>query len=71
MPDTFRLPPSAVLKEKEQERDWVENVMFFGNDARAAQTRARLSLWTLHGLMLLVLGLLAWRAFGLTWAAGG
>lgn len=70
MPDTFRLPPAVVLKEKEQERDWVENVMFFGNDARAAQDRARLVLWTLHGLMLLMLGLLAWRAFGLAWAAG-
>ena len=70
MPETFRLPPPVVLKEKEQERDWVEKTMFFGNDARAAQTRARLSLWTLHGLMLAVLGLLLWRAFGLAWASG-
>jgi hypothetical protein len=44
--------------------------MFFGNDARAAQTRARLALWTLHGLMLVVLGLLLWRAFDLAWACG-
>ena len=70
MPESFRLPPPAVLHEKEQERDWVENVMFFGNDARAAQARARLSLWTLHGSMLAVLGLLLWRAFGLAWAFG-
>lgn len=70
MPDTFRLPATPALQEKSQERDWVEETMFFGNDARAAQDRARVSLWTLHGLMLLVLGLLAWRAFGLAWAAG-
>lgn len=70
MPETFRLPATPALHEKSQERDWVEETMFFGNDARAAQDRARLSLWTLHGLMLLVLGLLAWRAFGLAWAAG-
>src|SRR5690606_840497 len=70
MPDTFRLPPKPPLREKSQERDWVENTMFFGNDARAAQARARLALWTLHGLMLAVLGLLIWRAFGLAWAAG-
>ena len=70
MPESFRLPPPAVLQEKEQERDWVENVMFFGNDARAAQNSARMSLWTLHGLMLAVLGLLLWRAFGLAWASG-
>ncbi len=70
MPDAFRLPATPALQEKSQERDWVEETMFFGNDARAAQDRARISLWTLHGLMLLVLGLLAWRAFGLAWAAG-
>jgi hypothetical protein len=70
MPESFHLPPPAVLHEKEQERDWVENVMFFGNDARAAQARARLSLWTLHGSMLALLGLLLWRAFGLAWACG-
>lgn len=70
MPESFRLPATPALQEKSQERDWVEETMFFGNDARAAQDRARLSLWALHGLMLLVLGLLAWRAFGLAWAAG-
>ena len=70
MPETFRLPPTPDLQEKTQEREWVEKTMFFGNDARAAQTRARIALWTLHGLMLVVLGLLLWRAFGLAWAAG-
>ena len=70
MPVTFRLPPMPDLHEKSQERDWVETTMFFGNDARAAQTRARLALWTLHGLMLVVLGLLLWRAFDLAWACG-
>ncbi|HSD16748.1 MAG TPA: tetratricopeptide repeat protein [Thermomonas sp.] len=70
MPDTFRLPPTPALAEKSQEREWVEKTMFFGNDARAAQTRARLALWTLHGLMLAVLGLLLWRAFGMAWAIG-
>ncbi|MEO5629587.1 MAG: hypothetical protein ABIQ62_07455, partial [Thermomonas sp.] len=70
MPETFRLPPLPALQEKEQEREWVEKTMFFGNDARAAQDRARLSLWTLHGLMLLGLGLLLWRSMGLAWAAG-
>jgi 4-amino-4-deoxy-L-arabinose transferase-like glycosyltransferase len=70
MPETFKLPPMPALHEKSQERDWVETTMFFGNDARAVQTRARLALWTLHGLMLVALGLLLWRAFGLAWACG-
>ncbi|MDY0022590.1 hypothetical protein, partial [Arenimonas caeni] len=39
------LPPFAPLVEKSQERDWVEDVMFLGNDAAAAQQRTRWSLW--------------------------
>ncbi|GHC00778.1 tetratricopeptide repeat protein [Thermomonas carbonis] len=70
MPETFHLPPTPDLREKSQEREWVEKTMFFGNDPRAVQVRARISLWTLHCLMLAVLGLLVWRAFGLAWATG-
>lgn len=70
MPTEFKLRPPTALSEKSQEREWVEKTMFFDNDARAAQSRARLSLWTLQGLLLFVLGLLLWRAFGLAWAAG-
>lgn len=70
MPAEFRLRPATGLQEKSQEREWVEQTMFFDNDARAAQDRARLALWTLQGLLLFVLGLLAWRAFGLAWAVG-
>lgn len=70
MPDEFRLRPATALLEKSQEREWVEQTLFFDNNARAVQTRAKLSLWTLHGLLLFALGLLLWRAFGLPWAAG-
>ena len=70
MPDTFRLRPPKALSEKSQEREWVEQTMFFDNDARAAQQRARLAMWSLQGGLLLALGLLLWRAFGLAWAGG-
>src|SRR5690606_19398687 len=40
------------------------------NDSAAAQARARIAMWALHGLLLLALGLLLWRAAGLAWAAG-
>ncbi|WP_162782216.1 phospholipid carrier-dependent glycosyltransferase [Arenimonas caeni] len=68
--EDFALPPFAPLVEKSQERDWVEDVMFLGNDAAAAQQRTRWSLWAFHGALLLALGLLLWRALGLAWAAG-
>ncbi len=66
----FKLRPTPVLKEKLQERDLVEETMFFDNDPARAQHDARIAMWSLHGLLLFVLGLLLWRAFGLAWAAG-
>src|SRR3546814_6384587 len=44
--------------------------MFLDNDPLAAQARARVALWTFHGLLLLALGGLLWSACGLPWAAG-
>ena len=70
MPDSLTLRPAKPLSEKNQEREWVEQTFFFHNDARALQQRARVAMWTLHGLLLLVLGALLWRALGLPWAVG-
>lgn len=70
MPGDFRLRPVPVLEEKLQERDLVEETMFFDNDPARAQRIARAAMWTLHGLLLLVLGLLLRTAFGLPWALG-
>ncbi|MEO6104310.1 MAG: hypothetical protein ABIP44_11845 [Pseudoxanthomonas sp.] len=70
MPGDFKLRLTPELKEKLQERDLVEETMFFDNDAARAQHHARIAMWSLHGLLLFVLGLLLWRAFGLAWAAG-
>jgi hypothetical protein len=70
MPADFRLRPTPPLAEKLQERDLVEETMFFDNDAARVQRRARIAMWSLHGLMVFGLGLLLWRAFGLPWAAG-
>ncbi|MBO9716231.1 MAG: hypothetical protein J7507_05340 [Pseudoxanthomonas sp.] len=70
MPAGFSLRPAAPLSEKMQERDMVEETMFYDNDAAAAQQRARVAMWSLHAALLMALGLLLWRAFGLAWAAG-
>lgn len=68
--EDFVLPPFPPLVEKSQERDWVEDVMFFQNDAAASQRATRASLWAFHGALMFALGLLLWRALGLAWAAG-
>ena len=70
MPRALKLRPQVPLSEKAQEREWVEKTFFFDNDSRALQHRARIAMWTLHALLLVALGLLLWRAFGLTWAFG-
>ncbi|KFL37333.1 phospholipid carrier-dependent glycosyltransferase [Arenimonas donghaensis] len=66
----FVLPPLPALSEKGHERNWVEEVMFLRNDAAAAQQATRIGMWSFHAALLLALGLLAWRAFGLAAAAG-
>ena len=70
MPPWFKLGSEPALHEKEQERQWVEDTMFFGNDPMRAQQRARLAMWTFGGSLLFLLGLLLWRAAGLAWAVG-
>lgn len=70
MPDSFKLRPPKPLKEKEEERRWVQETMYQDNVPAAAQAVSRPAMWTLNGLLLCVLGLLLWRAFGLAWAAG-
>lgn len=70
MPDDFKLRPLAPLSEKMQERDQVEETLFFDNDALRAQHYARIAMWSLNGTLIFVLGLLLWRAFDLAWAAG-
>lgn len=58
MPDDFRLGAPKVLSEKTQERTFVEHTMFFDNDPLRAQQRARVAMWSFHGVLLLALGLL-------------
>jgi hypothetical protein len=70
MPSTFKLPPLPELKEKGNEREFTEIAMYEANDSLAAQQRARIAMWAGHALLLLAIGLLCWRAFGLPWAAG-
>lgn len=70
MPDTLKLREPIALSEKSQERDWVEETMYYDNDPQLAQEHARIGMWSLHAVLLAALGLLMWRACGLAWALG-
>lgn len=69
MPDSFRLRPKGPLGEKSAERNLVEETFFYDNDFRGAQRRARLAMFAFHFLLLVAIGLLSCRAFGLAWTA--
>ncbi len=70
MPSDFTLPPEPALREKTQEREWVETAMFQANDEARAQAHARRAMWLFNGTLIAALGLLLWRAAGFAWAAG-
>ena len=70
IPDDFRLRPLAPLVEKSQERALVEETMYFDNDSPGTQAAARIGMWSFHAVLLVLLGLALWQAFGLAWAAG-
>jgi hypothetical protein len=70
LPGAFVLPDTPVLREKDDERDFVEEVMYGRNDDVAAQARTRVAMWSFHALLLGALGVLLWRALGAPWALG-
>ncbi|MEO8011047.1 MAG: phospholipid carrier-dependent glycosyltransferase [Dokdonella sp.] len=70
MPDSFTMREATLLSEKSQERDWVEETMYYDNDPQLAQKHARIGMWSLHAVLLAALGLLLWRACGFAWALG-
>ncbi len=70
MPRSFTLREKSPLLDKGSERDFVEETFFYDNDFRLAQSRARLALWTLNGLLLGLVGTLIWYTLGAPWAIG-
>lgn len=70
MPGDFSLRPLAPLAEKTQERELVEETLYFDNDSAAVQQDARRGLWLFHALLLVALGLVLWQALGLAWSLG-
>lgn len=70
MPTDFHVGPEPGLREKAQEREWVEQTMFEENDPERTQQRARMAMWSLNAMLLVALGLLLWRAAGVAWAVG-
>jgi hypothetical protein len=68
-PSDFEIPAQQI-DSKWQERAFVEQVFYSQNQGQRVQDRARVAMWIFHSIVLLVFGLMLWRAFGFVWAAG-
>ena len=66
----YQLSPYRTFSDKEDERDFVEQDAYFHNDSFALQARARVAMFALNGILMLLFALAAWRIFGEIVAVG-
>ncbi len=64
----LKLRPMEVLNDKDHEREWLQEIMYFENEARLSQKRSRIAMYSFHFILALGIGLLLWRIFGFGWA---
>jgi tetratricopeptide (TPR) repeat protein len=65
-PGVFKTPTLRPMSEKWDERHFTEDVVFKENNPDVVQSRARVAMFLLNGLLLLGFSLAVWRAFGRT-----
>ena len=66
----FRLDALRQFSDKTDERSFAERNVYFNNDFRSVQRRARIAMWVFNGLLLVLLTFALRRAFGPTVALG-
>jgi hypothetical protein len=66
--DSLKVPPTPPLRDKGDERVFVETLVHRDHNDAAVQSRVRAAMWALHACLLGFIGVLAWRAFGAPWA---
>src|SRR5262249_51473671 len=66
----FHLSPFREFHDKDDERRFAEEEVFFHNDPDSVQRRSRIAMWILNGLLLSALALALRRSFGPTVALG-
>ncbi len=66
----FRLSPFRSFNDKESERKFANEAVYIQNDPVLLQHRARISMWTLNGLLLMLFAFTLRRVFGPSVAIG-
>ncbi len=60
----LQLSPYRAYQDKDDEREFVENNVYFNNDPDVVQSRSRTAMFALNGLLLFLFALAARRVFG-------
>ena len=60
----FRLSSIRPFTDKADERDFTEREVYLNNDFDSVQRRARIAMWTLNGLLMVMLTFAVHRTFG-------
>ena len=60
----FRLSSIRPFADKADERDFTEREVYLNNDFDSVQRRARIAMWTLNGLLMVMLTFAVRRTFG-------
>ena len=60
----FHLSGIRPFTDKADERDFTEQNVYFDNDFNSVQRRARIAMWALNGLLLVLLAFAVHRTFG-------
>ncbi|MEJ2003877.1 MAG: hypothetical protein P8X57_02710 [Cyclobacteriaceae bacterium] len=64
----LKLRPMEVLDDKDHERRWLQEIMFFENDPVKSQERSRMAMYSFHFILGMAIALLLWHIFGFGWA---
>lgn len=66
--DNLKLRPFEPLKDKYEERKWLQEIMYYDNDDHLSQKRSRWAMYSFHFILGLLIVLLVWHIFGFSWA---
>ncbi len=65
--NNLKLRPFEPLKDKYEERKWLQEIIYYDNDDHLSQHRSRWAMYSFHFILGLLIVLLIWHIFGFSW----
>lgn len=66
--DEMKLRPLEVLNDKEHERHWLQEIMYYENDDLEIQRKSRAAMFAFHLILGICIAGLLWKFFGFRWS---